>query len=194
MEAHASGTIQVVEEPWSALAQHATIPIAFIVESVFEVSERHSGGFDLVERRLDRPYLKDYDAIESPTTWAARFDVSTWGLIGAYRDGARIGGAAIAFDTASVELLEGRPDLALLWDLRVHPDMRRQDAARALFAAGTEWARSKGCNELKVETQNINVPACRFYAKQRCELRRINRNAYPSLPDEIQLLWYKNLR
>jgi len=45
-----------------------------------------------------------------------------------------------------------------------------------------------------VETQNINVSACRLYASQGFELRTVNRNAYPTLPDEIQLLWYKDLR
>jgi ribosomal protein S18 acetylase RimI-like enzyme len=63
-----------------------------------------------------------------------------------------------------------------------------------LFAAAAAWAQSRGCGELKVETQNTNVPACRFYEKHKCELRQVNRNAYPSLPAEIQLLWYKNLR
>jgi GNAT superfamily N-acetyltransferase len=164
-----------------------------MVQSVFEVREEQGGGFELLERRLDAPFVKDYDALESPATWAERFDVSTWGLITAYLDGVRVGGAVIAFDTAEVELLEGRRDLAVLWDLRVHPDVRRQKAGSALFAAAVEWARLNGCRELKVETQNVNVPACRFYAKQHCELRQINRHAYRSAPDEIQLLWYKNL-
>ena len=82
----------------------------------------------------------------------------------------------------------------MLWDLRVHPDARRQKAGSALFAAAAAWAQSKGCSELKVETQNTNVPACRFYAEQKCVLRQVNRNAYPSLPSEIQSLWYKHLR
>jgi hypothetical protein len=46
---------------------------------------------------------------------------------------------------------------------------------------------------LKVETQNTNAPACRFYARHGFELRVVNRAAYPTLPDEIQLFWYKDL-
>jgi hypothetical protein len=57
----------------------------------------------------------------------------------------------------------------------------------------SRWARSRGCVELKVETQNINVPACLFYAGQGCQLRTVNRGAYPDLPHEIQLLWHKDL-
>jgi hypothetical protein len=52
---------------------------------------------------------------------------------------------------------------------------------------------AKGCFRLKVETQNINVPACRFYVKQGCVLGAIHRFAYPEFPDEAQLLWYKDL-
>jgi hypothetical protein len=48
--------------------------------------------------------------------------------------------------------------------------------------------------ELKIETQNTNVGACRFYERQGCELRAIHRAAYPQFPEEIQLLWYKDLR
>jgi len=42
-----------------------------------------------------------------------------------------------------------------------------------------------------VETQNINVPACRFYARQAFVLGAVNRGAYPDLPHDVQLLWYK---
>jgi GNAT superfamily N-acetyltransferase len=63
----------------------------------------------------------------------------------------------------------------------------------ALFQAAELWARNKGCRQLKVETQNINVPACKFYARQGCVLKTVNRRAYPELPEEAQLLWYKDI-
>ena len=44
-----------------------------------------------------------------------------------------------------------------------------------------------------METQNVNVPACRLYARLGCVLGAIHRHAYPSLPDEVQLLWYREL-
>jgi hypothetical protein len=46
---------------------------------------------------------------------------------------------------------------------------------------------------LKVETQQINVPACRFYAARGFVLRAVNESAYDGLPEEFQLLWYKSL-
>ncbi len=56
------------------------------------------------------------------------------------------------------------------------------------------WAVLRGWRQLKIETQNTNVGACRFYERQGCRLRTINRAACPDLPDEIQLLWDEDLQ
>jgi GNAT superfamily N-acetyltransferase len=90
-------------------------------------------------------------------------------------------------------MLEDRQDTAVLWDIRVAAEARRQGVGAALFRAVEKWAVAHGCRLLKVETQNINVPACRFYAKQGCVLGAIHRFAYPEFPNETQLLWYKKL-
>ena len=189
--------IEAATDPVAALREYASVPIAFEVRSVLDVAEQDAGsaGFVLTERRLDAPYVKDYDAIpgEHPAGWAERFDVSRWGMLAARADGRRVGGAVIAFDTDGVDMLEGRRDLAVLWDLRVSPEMRGAVVGAALFRAAEAWAAARGCRWLKVETQNINVPACRFYARQGCALGAIHRFAYPDLPDEVMLLWYKDL-
>lgn len=189
-------TVQIREEDLSGLAEHARIPIAFEVNRVLDVElvDGGLGGFALRERAVPR-YVKDYDAIEGegPTRWAKRFDISNWGLIGAFLDGARIGGAGVAFNTPGVYMLEGRSDLALVWDIRVIPERRGQGVGSQLFSAVETWAVKRGCRSLKVETQNTNVAACRFYARQGCTLGAINRFAYQELPDEVQLLWYKDL-
>jgi GNAT superfamily N-acetyltransferase len=90
-------------------------------------------------------------------------------------------------------MLEGRDDIALLWDIRVAPTARRRGVGAALFRAAEAWARARGAAWLKVETQNVNAPACRFYVRQGCTLGAVHRFAYPALPDEVQLLWYKRL-
>ena len=67
------------------------------------------------------------------------------------------------------------------------------EVRHALFAAAVEAARQRRCRWLKIETQNTNVPACRFYARQGCELRGIHRGMYAAFPEELQLLWYYDL-
>jgi GNAT superfamily N-acetyltransferase len=179
------------------LREHARISIAFQVDRVFDVTHQHNGrgGFAFIERPLAVPYVKDYDTLpgNSPENWAHRIDVANWWLLTARSDGRPVGGAVLAFDTEGVHMLEGRRDLTALWDLRVAPEMRRSGVGSALFAAAAAWAQSHGCHQLKVETQNVNVAACEFYASHGCRLGAIHRFAYSDLPDEVQLLWYKDL-
>lgn len=186
-------TIEVRDEPIAALAAHGGVSTAFEVRSVFSVEVRD--GFALVERAVDTPWIKDYDADRDnvPARWATRFDVRNWGLVSAWDGATRVGGAVIAFDTPGLDMLERRRDLAVLWDIRLAPDWRGRGVGARLFRAAEDWARERGCLRIDVETQNINVPACRFYAAMGCELRRIDRFAYPDLPDEIELLWTKRL-
>jgi GNAT superfamily N-acetyltransferase len=188
--------IEVTEASLTKLPEYGRIPIAFEVRRVLDCTEQHGlGGITLTERVLDTPYVKDYDRIagEGPQRWCERFDTSHWALLMAKAQGRLVGGATLAFDTPGVDMLEGRQDLVVLWDIRVCPEARRHGIGSTLFRAALAWARAKGCRQLKVETQNVNVPACRFYAGQGCVLGAIHRFAYPSLPEEIQLLWYKDL-
>ena len=208
--------LTIVEEPSASFEDYARIPIAFDVRSILAVAapddtrgdavasegagteramSRAGMASEIVETLLAVPYRKDYDAIPDnhPTDWPERFDTSRWGILGAWREGRRVGSAVIAWATPGLEMLEDRGDLAVLWDLRVAPEARRGGVGAALFAAAERWAVARGVRWLKIETQNINVPACRFYAKQGCTLGAIHRFAYPALPDEVQLLWYKLL-
>ena len=189
--------IEVTQEPITTLETYASISIAFEVSSILEVTANGNSpdGFVLTERPLDVPYLKDYDSIygEQPPQWAKHFDISNWALFVAWAEGRRIGGATVAFSTPGLGMLEGREDLAILWDIRVSPEARGQGVGSALFQMVEAWARAKGCRQLKVETQNTNVAACGFYARQGCQLRGVKHKAYAELPDEVQLLWYKDL-
>ena len=114
--------MRIAEEPITGLGLHGEVPIAFLVEHVLEVVlvEQGLGGVVMSKRALEEPWVKDHDAIEGegPTRWVTRFDVTNWGLISAHEAGRRVGGAVVAFDTAGVSMLEGRGDLAVLWD---HP-------------------------------------------------------------------------
>ncbi|MGH1347580.1 MAG: GNAT family N-acetyltransferase [Nannocystales bacterium] len=193
-----AGPIEVTSEPRGMLEQYAEVSIAFEVHEVFDMGRGANGTPRLIEpaRRLASSYRKDYDILDGgPIRWPERFDLSAWGLFGATIGGNRVGGAAVAVDpTGSLDLAEGRDDVALLWDLRVSDNARHQGVGSALFRAAERWAAMKGFRQLEVETQNNNVPACRFYERMGSVLRAANHGAYPELPDEVQLLWCKQLR
>jgi GNAT superfamily N-acetyltransferase len=189
--------IEIAVEGADALGQYASIPIAYrIVEVLDPESPSNADGLlPFRSRLLDAPIIKDYDAHPGnhPLEWPARFDVRGWGFLAARSGELRVGGAVIVARSPNIEMLEGRDELALLWDIRVAPAARHRGVGTALLAAGESWARTRGAHVLKVETQNTNMPACRFYASHGFFLRAVHRGAYPELPNEVQFLSYKDL-
>ena len=134
--------MKIVEEPVTRLAEHGRIPIAYEVRSRYRTDPTDNGlsGIALVEEPVDPPYVKDYDQTseEGPARWLGRWDMSSWGLLAAYDGTRRVGGALLARRTPKVNMLEGRDDLAVLWDLRVHPDHRGAGVGQQLFEAAVE--------------------------------------------------------
>jgi GNAT superfamily N-acetyltransferase len=188
--------INVRENPAIPLGDYEAIPISFRVERVLRLEPPPENFVGLVfsEQPLDTPYVKDYDQPDNrPTVWPESWDISKWGILTADVGGAFVGCAAIAWDTPEVLQLQGRRDISALWDIRVSPSQRGRGVGTALFKAAADWSRARGAVGMKVETQTINVPACRFYAAQGCTLAAVDVHAYPELPDEVQLIWYLEL-
>jgi GNAT superfamily N-acetyltransferase len=189
--------VQIIEIGPERLAEYASVPIKVEVKSQLcvEFLDGGLGGLILREKPVEDPYIKDYDSYgELPTDWPVNFDVSNWGFFLALNDGKPVGAAAVAFDTTGVFMLEARHDLSVLWDIRSHPLFRGVGIPLFRFAAG--WAKKRGCRQMKVETQNVNVPACRFYQRMGCQLGEIHRFGYaavPSVAHEVMLNWYLDL-
>jgi GNAT superfamily N-acetyltransferase len=189
--------IAITVEGAHSLDAYASIPIAYrIVEVLDPDSPLDSAGLlPFTSTTLDEPIVKNYDTLPGnhPLDWAARFDMHDWGILAAHSGNQRVGGAVVVARSPNLEMLEGRDELALLWDIRVAPSARSHGVGSALLAACETWALERGARVLKVETQNTNVPACRFYARHGFILGSVGREAYPELPNEVQFLWYKNL-
>ncbi len=181
------------------LADYAKIPARFEVNAILSVELINDGfgGITLHQEAVSPPYMKDYDALETEemTRWTREFDTSHWVLILAHQDGVLAGGATVAFKEPKIHMFGRRDDVTVLWDIRVHPDYRRSGTGTALFAEAAKWSREQGCKYLKIETQNTNLPACRFYQKQGSRLGEINRFIYtdPRVSHETMLVWYLDL-
>jgi GNAT superfamily N-acetyltransferase len=190
-------SIEILEIGADRLAEYATVPSRFMVTSMFQVEriEAGLGGLLLKEVQVESPYLKDYDSYgELPTDWPSRFDVSNWGFFLAMEHGQPVGAATMAYSTPEVFMLESRQDLSVLWDLRVAP--RGRGAGIQLFRHAAQWSRQCGCRQMKIETQNVNIPACRFYQRMGArlgEIRCFGYAAVPAVADEIMLCWYLDL-
>jgi GNAT superfamily N-acetyltransferase len=158
--------IEITEEPASALEQYAHVPSRYEVGEVLVLPPGNPNldSLSLELCTVDPPHVKDYDAHPGnhPTQWREHFELRRWGFLAAWAEGQRLGGAVIAWDAPDLAMLEGKRDLAVLWDLRVVPEAWRRGVGSALFRAAEAWASARGASQLMVETQNVNAPACRF--------------------------------
>ena len=189
--------VKIIEVGSERLGEYASIPSKVLVTQRLDVDlvQGGLGGILLNLVTVEKPFTKDYDSYgEIPTDWSRKFEVSNWVFFLA-TEGVRLaGGAVVAFNARGVNMLEERSDLAVLWDIRVVPAFR--GAGIPLFRYAAEWSRKRGCRQMKIETQNVNVPACRFYHRMGCSLGEIRRFGYAAIPavaDEVMLNWYLDL-
>jgi len=191
-------TLTIIEEPPTRLAEYAQVPMGFTVAERIDDQAlaplRDAASVQAVA--VSPPYCKDYDSYPGghPSEWPRQFDLSRWTILAAYDGARRVGGVVIIVDDPQIDLLRDCPAGALLWDLRVAPEARRQGVGSALVEAAERRAREGGARSLRVETQDVNVPACRFYHAKGFRVERATPGAYAELPSEVQLIWRKPLR
>jgi len=190
--------MHIVQITPERITDYESVSIVFEVREILAVSTPANGlgGISLTPQAVSRPYIKNYDALGPPRLWLAEFNTANWGFFLAIEDDVPVGAATVAWNTNGVNMLEGRHDMSVLWDIRVSPAWRGKGIGKALFACSAEWSRRRGCTMMKIETQNINLAACRFYASQGCTLGDIRRYAYRdvlAVTDEVQLSWYLTL-
>lgn len=107
-----------------------------------------------------------------------------------------VGAMTVAGQTEGLNMLYGRNDACVLWDIRVADSYKRKGIGQKLLDAGIAGAKEDGYRQMIIECQNNNVPACRFYQKQGAVLSKIDMYAYylePEVKDEIQFVWYLEL-
>lgn len=129
---------------------------------------------------------------DAPDGWARTFDLGNWGIFLATVSDTAVGAAAVAPPSPDLVGVGQRLDAAFLFDIRVAADRRRQGVGRALMTRAVQWAREHGFRYLVIETQNVNLPACRFYAASGAELIEIRRFGYadcPNVAEEAMLIW-----
>lgn len=81
---------------------------------------------------------------------------------------------------------------ALIEDLAVAKDYRKNGVGTALLNKAIEWAKENNFGGLMLETQDTNVSACDFYAKNSFVIGAIDTMLYSNLPtaNEIAIFWY----
>ena len=91
-----------------------------------------------------------------------------------------------------IKLIPWWNKFAYVEELIVDTEFRGQGVGSALMNRAIAWAREHGFPGLTLETQDNNVPACKFYEKCGFVLSGFDLYAYKCLdnPSEIALYWY----
>lgn len=176
-----------------SLAEYDQINFAYSSNKKYIIKKLNRGlaGFSL--ELVDIPtYNKNFEVKTSD--WCKNFDISNWKFFGAYYDNEIIAGCVVATKTKDCHMLEGREDLAVIWDIRVKKEYQNVGIGQKLFTLAKEEITKENFKQLKVECQNTNYKAVNFYHKQGMELCAINEYAYKDYPEETQLLWYLDLK
>jgi len=166
--------IRIERLGWDAIGTYESVPIAFSASVRVDLDWLERTGE--VREVACEPFVKDYDALERPSCLPERFNVSDWLLFGAFADSQLVGGAILA----------ALDNQAWLWDIRVAFAWRGCGVGRELFSAVRV---SSGL--LRVETQDVNVAACRFYAAMGCRVESVHRDAYLDCSGEAKIVWLR---
>ncbi len=188
----------VVDPDAAFFEAYEKVPMLVDVRSKLqpEKIDRGLGGIRLQEVPV-APYVKDLGSYEPPTEFAKKFNISPWGFFAAYDGKTMIAAATVACKTNEIIMMDNRDDLCLLWDIRVDDAYQRLGVGSHLFAMALDWAKKQGLRQMKIECQNINVPAVRFYHKNGAVLCTLDEYFYyddPESRDEVALMWYIDLR
>lgn len=82
---------------------------------------------------------------------------------------------------------------AFLEDIAVRAFARKKGVGAALFQAVCLWAKQEGLCGVTLETQDVNLYACRFYQKMGMALGCADTFLYANFPEtksELALFWY----
>jgi ribosomal protein S18 acetylase RimI-like enzyme len=184
--------IQELAATTANLRPYAAVPADRLVDSRLRLDLLLPGSptQTLVADPITHTYTHSEDAHSELQAWTERDDLERLTLLCAFEDERCVGGTILALHPEGSWFFPQEVGLAVLWDLRVHPDYRRRGIASALLRKTIEVARRRNCTRLGIETQDSNDGACRLYASIGAVLGAVRRGAYSNRPDDAALLWY----
>ncbi len=181
----------------SFLKLYDTIPMNVDVRSEYKIKRINNGlGGFLLEEVPVTPYIKDLSIYECAAEYENQFDVTSWKFYMVFDGDVPVGAMTVAGETKGMNMLYGRTDACVLWDIRVTDAYKHQGIGQKLLDMGLADAKRAGYRQMIIECQNNNVPACRFYQKQGAVLSKIDMYAYyaePEIRDEVQFVWYLDI-
>ncbi|MFW5913895.1 MAG: GNAT family N-acetyltransferase [Bacillota bacterium] len=156
--------------------EYASIPMRIEGDSIYRLTKPDALSFSL-RKELRRVFSFDVND-EHPEAWKKFISLQNLNMVGICHENKPVAAMSLVHDNGTVRMLDGRKDVLLIWDLRVHPDHKRKGYGKALIEYARTEAKSLGVNHLRLETQNTNPNAVEFYLAMGFELAHIREHAY----------------
>lgn len=180
-------------------ARYASVPMHISGDSIYRL--KRPNPFTLALKKEARAAFSFEVSDENPESWKSFIALDNFRMVGICHGQTSVAAMSLVHDNPSVRMLDGRKDMLLVWDLRVHPDHKGKGYGRALIEYAIREAETLGVNHLRIETQNTNPNAVDFYHAMGFELAQIREHAYSgqSLEDaggkqEIMLVFNHELK
>lgn len=188
-------TIKEVDRSFFKLYDSVSMIVKVSSEYKIKRLENGLGGMLFEEKKVE-PYSRDLSIYERATEYENEFDITNWRFYMAFDGKIPVGAMTVAGRTEGLNLLNGRNDACVLWDIRVAENYKYQGIGQGLFNMGKLNAKADKYRQMIIECQNNNFPACKFYKKQGALLSKIDMYAYyldEENQDNVQMMWYLNL-
>ncbi|MFD1677086.1 GNAT family N-acetyltransferase [Alicyclobacillus fodiniaquatilis] len=133
------------------------------------------------EEIFSEPYLKQYEYEEIDVSYTNEKGKAVFLY---YGDNECIG---------QIRLRSNWNGYALIEEIGVRSDWRKQGIGTELLKKAIEWAKQKNFAGIMLETQDVNVSACHFYAKNNFVIGAVDNMLYSnfSTANEIAIFWYQ---
>ncbi|WP_336771940.1 GNAT family N-acetyltransferase [Paenibacillus sp. MMO-58] len=133
------------------------------------------------EESFSEPYLKQYENDEIDDSYMKDPDKAVFFY---YADHQCIG---------RIKLRSNWNGFALVEDIGVSASKRTQGIGTRLLEKAVEWAKQRNQIGLMLETQDVNLSACRFYARNNFTIGGVDTMLYSkfSAAHEKAVFWYR---
>jgi len=144
------------------------------------IPKYENGHWTYTEETFSEPYVKQYEKDEIDLSYVEDNEKAVFFY---YSDNNCVG---------QIMLSSHWNGYALVEDIAVRQDWRHMGVGTALLKKAVEWAKERHFIGLTLETQDVNVSACRFYAKNGFVIGGIDHMLYSSFPtaNEVAVFWY----
>lgn len=144
------------------------------------IPKYEDGIWSYTEEIFSEQYIKQYDNEDIDTSYIEDNNKTVYFY---YHGGNCIG---------QIRLQTHWNGYAFIEDIAVAKRMRKSGIGTALLHKATKWAKKNNLIGLVLETQDVNLLACRFYAKNNYIIGAVDNMLYANFPtaDEKAVFWY----